>query len=79
MEGISPLVGRTLIALGIALIVAGGLLLLLPRLPSGQLPGDLHWNRSGYRIHVPLGTMVVISLVLTVLVNALLHLFRRLG
>jgi hypothetical protein len=42
----------------------------------GSLPGDLSYTTDNVRIYVPLGTMLVISVVLTLLVNLLLRLFR---
>ena len=69
--------GRLLLLAGIGLVVLGGLLLLLGRLPGlGELPGDFRWERGSTRIYVPLGTMLVVSIVLTILVNLILRLFR---
>ena len=65
--------------LGLALIVAGGVILLLGRTPGldlGRLPGDFSWERGNVRFFAPLGTMLLISIVLTLLVNLLLRLFR---
>ena len=39
----------------------------------GQLPGDINYQRGGFRFHFPLVTCLVISIVLTFL----LWLFRR--
>ena len=74
-----PTMGRLLIGLGIVLILTGGLLLILPRIPIDNIPGNLRWNRSGTSVHIPLGTMVAVSIVLTVLLNAVPYLFRRWG
>lgn len=71
--------GRLLILAGLGLVALGGLFLLLNRLPGlglGQLPGDFSWEGENTKIYVPLGTMLLLSLVLTVLVNILLRLFR---
>lgn len=72
-------VGRILIFAGIALAVVGGVILLLdrfPGLPFGRLPGDFSWERGGTRVYFPLTTMIVVSVVLTILVNLVLRLFR---
>ncbi|ARA95108.1 MAG: DUF2905 domain-containing protein [Bacteroidetes bacterium] len=75
------LLGRWLLALGLLLVVAGGLLLLAHRLPGigswlGHLPGDIRWERGNTRIYAPLGTMLLLSLVLTIVLNVLARLFR---
>ena len=61
--------GRTILILGIVLVVAGLFLLLGPRLPGfvGRLPGDLSWSRGNVRVYVPLGTCILLSLVLTII------------
>jgi hypothetical protein len=69
---------RMLIGLGVLLIVVGGLLLLLGRVPGmGRLPGDIIIQRDGFSLYVPLVTMLIVSIVLTVLLNLLFLLLRR--
>jgi hypothetical protein len=70
--------GRLLIALGIVLLIAGGLLLLLSRtgLPVGRLPGDISYRGKNLSVYFPLGTSVLLSIVLS-LVFYLLSRFRR--
>lgn len=62
--------GRALIALGAVLMLAGLLITLLPRLPwpVGKLPGDLVFRGKNWVFYFPLGTSLLLSLVLTVLV-----------
>ena len=60
-------VGRTLILLGALLIVIGGVLALLGRVP--RLPGDIYVQRKGFTLYVPLATSLLLSVVLTLLVN----------
>ncbi|WP_118831086.1 DUF2905 domain-containing protein [Salinibacter ruber] len=63
--------GRGLMYLG------GGLVVLLGRaLDLGNLPGDLVYRGDGVRVYVPIATMVMLSVVLTLLVNLALRLFR---
>ncbi len=57
------------------LVLAGALLLLtgllwpwVSRLPLGRLPGDLLIDRPGLKIFVPITTMLLLSVVLSVLV-----------
>lgn len=70
--------GRILVLLGAGLLFLGGILLLLNYLgvPLGRLPGDFSWESGNTHVHVPLGSMIVVSLVLTLLINILLRIFR---
>jgi hypothetical protein len=63
--------GRFLIMAGIVLAAVGLVLTLAGRLP--RLPGDLVIERPHVTVFVPLGTMILVSLVLTLLLNVLLR------
>ena len=65
----SPEIGRILLIVGIVLVVVGGLAVLGVRLPFGRLPGDIaiEGERGGF--YVPIATMIVISVILTILLN----------
>jgi hypothetical protein len=69
----SPEVGRILLILGIVLVVVGGLAALGVRLPFGRLPGDIaiEGERGGF--YFPIVTMIIVSVVLTVLINLFLR------
>ncbi len=58
---------KTLIYLGLVLVVAGLLWPWLAKLPLGRLPGDFQIDRPGFRLYLPLGTMVLISALLSLL------------
>jgi hypothetical protein len=58
---------RWLITLGIVLLVAGLLWPMLQKLGLGRLPGDFVIGRENFRVYVPLGTSILISLALTLL------------
>jgi Protein of unknown function (DUF2905) len=70
--------GRLLIGLGLVLLVAGGLLLLLGRsgIPLGRLPGDISYRGKNLSVYFPLGTSVLVSILLS-LAFYLLSRFRR--
>jgi hypothetical protein len=70
--------GRTLIGIGLLLVVCGAIVLLLGKtgLHLGRLPGDLTWRGKHTRVYFPLGTSILISVVLS-LVFWLLALLRR--
>ena len=67
-------IGKLLILIGIILIVLGGVLVFLPKIPwLGKLPGDFLFKGEKFSIYFPLATSILISLLLTLL----LALFRR--
>jgi len=62
--------GRALIRFGVVAIVVGAALLLVPRLPwIGRLPGDFVVRRGPTTFYFPLATSVVVSVILTLLLN----------
>jgi len=64
--------GRLLIIAGLVLVVVGVLLTFGPRIPLlGNLPGDIKIQRDNVTIYIPLGSMLVISLVLSVVLSLL--------
>lgn len=69
----SPELGRVLLVIGLVLVVVGGLAVLGVRLPIGRLPGDIAIEGERGGIYIPLGTMLVVSIILTLL----FYLFRR--
>lgn len=69
--------GRILLYMGLGLVLLGGLTLLLGRmLDLGNLPGDLIYKGDNVRVYVPIATMIVLSVLLTLLLNLTLRLFR---
>lgn len=67
--------GRTLIVLGAVVALVGVGLLVADRIPwLGRLPGDIVVRRPHGTFYFPIVTSVVVSLVLTLLLNLF---FRR--
>jgi hypothetical protein len=66
---------RWLIVVGLGLAAVGGLLWLLDRagLPLGRLPGDFRFQAGGLTCILPLATAILLSLILTVLLNLILR------
>jgi Protein of unknown function (DUF2905) len=69
LEGI----GKLLIGGAVVLIVLGGIFLLLSRFGLDRLPGDLVFRRGNFTVYVPIGLMILISIVGTVLLNIFLR------
>ena len=70
LEGI----GKLLIGGAVVLLVLGGLFLLLGRFGLERLPGDLLFKRGNVTVYFPIGLMILISVVATILLNLF---FRR--
>lgn len=69
------LVGRTLILIGISLVILGALVMLGEKLPIklGRLPGDIVLRGKNSTFYFPLAT----SLLLSALLSLLMWLFGR--
>jgi len=69
--------GKFLLVVSLGLAVVGLLLVLGPKLPGaswiGRLPGDVFIERPNLKIYLPLGTCLVVSVV----VSLLLYVLRR--
>lgn len=60
-------VQKTLLLIGLALIVIALLWPWLSKLPLGRLPGDIVIDRPNLKLYVPITSMVLVSLVVSVL------------
>jgi hypothetical protein len=69
----SPEIGRIILVVGIVLVVIGGLAVLGVRLPFGRLPGDIAIEGERGAVYIPLGSMIVISIILTIVLNFFLR------
>ncbi|HEX3892296.1 MAG TPA: DUF2905 domain-containing protein [Terracidiphilus sp.] len=67
--------GKALVGVGILLIVLGAVFMLAARvgLPFGRLPGDISYRGKNFTVFAPLGTSILIS----VLLSALFYLISR--
>jgi hypothetical protein len=71
-------IGKTLIGLGILLVLVGVVLVLLGKFGfMGKLPGDIHIRKQNFEFRFPLATCIIISGVLTLLLNLFLKWFRK--
>ena len=69
----SPEIGRIVLIIGVVLVVIGGLAVMGVKLPFGHLPGDIAIEGENGAIYIPLGTMLVISLILSVVLTFFLR------
>jgi len=67
--------GIGLIITGIVIAIFGLILLVIDKFPLiGKLPGDINLSGKGWSFHFPIVTCIIISLLLTVILNII---FRR--
>jgi hypothetical protein len=69
---------RLLLTLGGILLLLGLLVLVAGRvgLPLGRLPGDVAWRGKHTAVYFPLGTSILLSIVLSLVFWAIGHLRR---
>ncbi|MBL7648146.1 MAG: DUF2905 domain-containing protein [Candidatus Hydrogenedentes bacterium] len=69
---------KLIIGAGVVLVLVGGVMLLLGKLGInlGQLPGDIHVEGERSSFHFPVVTCIVVSVVLTVLLNLVSRFWR---
>jgi hypothetical protein len=71
VDGLEP-VGRSLLLIGLVVAAIGLVLIVAPRVPLlGKLPGDITIQRDGVTVVIPIATMLVVSLVLTIVLNVI--------
>jgi len=62
--------GKLFLSIGIITIVIGAALIILAKAPwFGKLPGDFAIKMEGFTIYIPVATMLIFSLFLTLLFN----------
>jgi len=60
------LIGKTLILLGITLIIIGAIFVLGVRIPwIGRLPGDIYVQKKTFSFYFPAATCILISVIAT--------------
>ncbi|HHN65356.1 MAG TPA: DUF2905 domain-containing protein [Nitrospirae bacterium] len=61
-------IGKFLIITGVIIILLGVLLLLVGKIPFiGRLPGDIIIERKNFTFYFPLGTSILLSIILSLL------------
>lgn len=71
-------IGRIFIFLGILLVVFGLIFTFLDKIPFlGQLPGGINIGKGNFRFYFPLVTSIVLSLLLTIIINVIIWLMNK--
>lgn len=71
-----------ILGFGVVMVILGGILLLAGNLSGkvpwlGRLPGDIYVEREQWTLSVPLGTSILISIVVSIVLTLLFALFDR--
>ena len=70
-------IGRTLVFVGVAVVVLGLAFILAPKIPLlGRLPGDIVFRRGDTTFMFPIVTSILVSIAVTVVLNIAFRLFR---
>jgi hypothetical protein len=72
-------IARTLMLGGIALFFIGGGIYLAAKfgIPLGRLPGDIRIEGENGSFYFPITSSVLVSVILTIVVNVILRLWRK--
>jgi peptidoglycan biosynthesis protein MviN/MurJ (putative lipid II flippase) len=70
-------IAKFLMVVGAVVFAVGLIVLVAPKIPwLGRLPGDIDIKGKNFRIYFPIITCIILSILLTVLLN-LINIFRR--
>ena len=70
-------VGPVVVVVGILVVAIGVLIWVGGFSWFGRLPGDVRIERGNVRVYIPLVSMLLVSVVATLLLSVVRHLFRR--
>lgn len=66
--------GRMFLYIGVILVLIGGFFILMAKVPwFGRLPGDFIYRRENLTVIIPVTTMILVSLILTLLLNIVMR------
>jgi hypothetical protein len=73
--------GRILIFIGILFILGGAVILFFPNSVSwiGSLPGDIRITRGRSKVFIPVSSMILLSILLTLFVNVIVWIVKLLS
>ena len=74
MEGI----GKILLIIGGIIVILGLILIFSHHIPFlGKLPGDILVKKDGFSFYFPIVTFLILSVLITIIVNVILHFLNR--
>jgi hypothetical protein len=74
MEGL----GKILLIVGGIIVILGLILIFSQHIPFlGKLPGDIFVKRDGFSFYFPIVTLLILSILITIIVNVILHFLNK--
>jgi hypothetical protein len=74
-------IGRFMLVAGVGVAVLGGVLLLASRVPGlnqlFNLPGDIRVQTEGFSCFVPIVSMIILSVLLSIVANIVIRLLNK--
>lgn len=65
-----PQFGKALIIIGAIIIVVGVVFVFADKIPFlGKLPGDIRFKKGNTTVYIPIVTMLIVSIILTIILN----------
>lgn len=58
---------NALIIIGIIIILSGLLWPWLGKIPLGRLPGDIIIDKPGFKVYIPITTMILVSILISLI------------
>jgi len=74
MEGL----GKILLIVGGIIVILGLIFIFGQHIPFlGKLPGDIFVKRDGFSFYFPIVTLLILSILITIIVNVILHFLNK--
>ena len=74
MEGL----GKILLIVGGIIIILGLIFIFGRHIPFfGKLPGDIFVKKDGFSFYFPIVTLLILSILITIIVNVILHFLNK--
>jgi uncharacterized protein HemY len=71
-------IGKMLVTFGLLMVLSGLFFMLAGKIPFlGKLPGDIVIKKENFTFYFPLVTFLLISIILTVIINIILRLINK--
>lgn len=70
-------IGKILVFLGIVFVICGILFLIADKIHFPRLPFDIYIKKNNLHIFIPIGTSLLLSFILTILLNLIIFLFFK--
>jgi hypothetical protein len=70
--------GKILLIVGGIIVILGLVLIFSQHIPFlGKLPGDIFIKKEGFSFYFPIVTLLVLSILVTIIVNVILHFLNK--